>query len=88
MLRRVYAEGPDGRRPVRTALISTARKSGKSTLCAALALCHLVGPEAVQRGQVVSAAADRGQATIIYNELRAFALGNGDRRPTGVPRLQ
>jgi phage terminase large subunit-like protein len=74
LLARVYAEGADGRRAVRTALVSTARKSGKSTLCAALALCHLVGPEAVPRGQVVSAAADRGQASIIYNELRAFAL--------------
>lgn len=76
VLGRIYAAGPDGRRPVRTALISCGRKAGKSTLCAALALCHLVGPEAVPRGQVVSAAADRGQATIIYNELRAFALAN------------
>ncbi len=74
MIGRVYAVDQDGHRPVRTALVSTARKSGKSTLCAALALCHLVGPEAVPRGQVVSAAADRGQASIIYNELRAFAL--------------
>jgi phage terminase large subunit-like protein len=76
MLQRVYAEGAGGRRPVRTAVISMGRKAGKSTLCAALALCHLVGPEAVPRGQVVSAAADRGQASIIYNELRAFALAN------------
>lgn len=75
ILTRIYGVDGDGRRPVRMALISTARKSGKSTMCAALALCHLVGPEAIQRGQVVSAAADRGQATIIYNELRAFALG-------------
>lgn len=76
ILRRIYAEGAGGRRPVRTALISMGRKSGKTTLCAALALCHLVGPEAVQRGQVVSAAADRGQASILYNELRAFALAD------------
>jgi phage terminase large subunit-like protein len=76
ILRLIYAEGPDRRRRVRTALISMGRKGGKSTLCAALALCHLVGPEAVPRGQVVSAAADRGQAAIIYAELRAFALAN------------
>ena len=76
ILRRIYAEGATGRRPVRSALISMGRKSGKTTLCAALALCHLVGPEAVQRGQVVSAAADRGQASILYNELRAFALAD------------
>lgn len=78
ILRRIYAEGADGRRPVRTALISMGRKSGKTTLCAALALCHLVGPEAVPRGQVVSAAADRGQASILYNELRAFALADDE----------
>lgn len=78
VLRRIYAEGPGARRQVRTAVISMGRKAGKSTLCAALALCHLVGPEAVPRGQVVSAAADRGQATIIYNELRAFALAQQD----------
>jgi phage terminase large subunit-like protein len=74
IIRRIYATDGAGRRPVRTGVISMGRKGGKSTLCAALALCHLVGPEAVPRGQVVSAAADRGQATIIYNELRAFAL--------------
>lgn len=54
------------------------RKSGKTTLCAALALCHLVGPEAVPRGQVVSAAADRGQASILFNELKAFALADAE----------
>ncbi len=78
ILRRIYAEGADRRRPVRTALISMGRKSGKTTLCAALALCHLVGPEAVPRGQVVSAAADRGQASILYAELRAFALADAE----------
>ena len=76
ILRRVYAEGATKRRPVRTAVISMGRKSGKTTLSAALALCHLVGPEAVQRGQVVSAAADRGQASILFNELKAFALAD------------
>lgn len=76
VIRRLYATGPDGLRPVRTAVISMGRKGGKTTLCAALALCHLVGPEAVPRGQVVSAAADRGQASILYNELRAFALAD------------
>jgi len=76
ILRQIYATDADRRRPVRTAVISLGRKAGKSTLCAALALCHLLGPEAVPRGQVVSAAADRPQAGIIFNELRAFALAN------------
>jgi phage terminase large subunit-like protein len=76
IIRDVYATDADGTRPVRTALVSMGRKGGKSTLVAALALAHLVGPEAVPRGQVVSAAADRGQASIIYNEMKAFALAN------------
>lgn len=76
VIERIYAEDEAGRRQVRTAVISMGRKAGKSTLCAGLALCHLVGPEAVPRGQVVSAAADRGQAAIIYAELRAFALAD------------
>ena len=76
IIRDVYRTEPDGRRPVRTALISMARKNAKTTLCAALALCHLCGPEAVQRGSVVSAAADKDQAAITYTELRAFVLAN------------
>jgi len=65
-----------GRRVVRNALLTIPRKQGKTALAAALALCHLCGPEAEQRGQVVSAAADRAQAALIYNEMKAFALGN------------
>jgi phage terminase large subunit-like protein len=73
----IYAE-QDNRRVVRNALISVPRKQGKTALAAALALCHLVGPEAERRGQVVSAAADRAQAAIIYNEIKAFAEADGD----------
>ena len=78
ILEQTYAEDATGRRPVRTALISMGRKGGKTTLSAALALCHLCGPEAVPRGQIVSAAADRAQAAILYAELRAFALADQD----------
>lgn len=72
----IYATDSSGRRPVRTCVISMGRKGGKSALAAALALCHLAGPEATSRGQIVSAAADRGQAAIIYAEMRAFVLRN------------
>ncbi|MFL1461350.1 terminase large subunit [Roseococcus sp. DSY-14] len=76
ILEGLYAADAAGRRLVRTGVVSMARKGGKSGLASALALAHLVGPEAVPRGQVVSAAADRGQASIIFAELRAFALAN------------
>jgi phage terminase large subunit-like protein len=75
---RIYATDAKGRRPVRTALLSLGRKSGKSTLTAALALCHLADCEAVPRGQVVAAAADRNQAGIIFAELKAFVLADAE----------
>ena len=72
----IYAVGTDARRIVRTALLSLPRKVGKSTFAAGLALAHLAGPEVVPRGQVLSAGADRGQASFIYREIRAFALAD------------
>jgi phage terminase large subunit-like protein len=73
---RLYAVDSAGHRTVRTGVISTGRKSGKSTFAAGLALCHLCGPESRPRAQIVSAAADRGQAALIFNELQAFALAD------------
>lgn len=60
------------RRLVRTAVLSMARKNGKTGIAAALALCHLLGPESERRGQVYSAAADRDQAALIFAEMVAF----------------
>lgn len=73
ILRAIY-KTKRNKRVVRTALITMPRKNGKSQLAAALALCHLIGPEAEERGQVYSAAADREQASIIYKELEAIIL--------------
>lgn len=68
----LYATDDAGRRVKRQALVTIPRKNGKTQLAAALALCHLVGPEGEQRGQVYSAAADRKQAALILKELVAF----------------
>lgn len=68
----IYAVDEHGRRIKRQVLLTIPRKNGKTQLAAALALCHLVGPEAEQRGQVYSAAADRKQAALILRELIAF----------------
>jgi phage terminase large subunit-like protein len=68
----IYATDAKGRRIKRQVLITMPRKQGKTQIAAALALCHLVGPEAEQRGQVYSAAADRKQAALILRELVAF----------------
>ena len=77
IIRRVYdPQTADGRRIVRTALLTMARKNGKTGLFAALALAHLCGPEAEPRGQVYSAAADRNQAAIIFREMKAMVLAD------------
>ena len=51
---------------MRRAILSVARKNGKSALIAALALVHLIGPESIENGEIYSAANDREQASIIY----------------------
>lgn len=68
----VYAENSDGLRPIRTAVLSMGRKNGKTQLAAALALCHLMGPEAEQRGEVYSAALTRDQAAKLFQEMCAI----------------
>jgi phage terminase large subunit-like protein len=51
---------------VRRALISFARKNGKTALVAMLLLLHLCGPEARQNSQLYSAAQSKDQAAIVY----------------------
>ena len=53
-------------RKVRRAILSVARKNGKTALIAALVLVHLVGPESIQNGEIFSAANDRDQAAIVF----------------------
>jgi phage terminase large subunit-like protein len=82
-IRAVYGPQVDGRRVVRTALLSLPRKNGKSQIAAVLALAHLCGPCVEMRGQVFSAASDRNQASIIFREMVAII----DRTPWMVDRL-
>ena len=51
---------------VRRAILSMARKNGKTALTAAIVLAHLVGPERVPNGEIYSAANDRDQASIVF----------------------
>jgi phage terminase large subunit-like protein len=71
-IRAVYEPDETGRRHVRTAVLSLGRKNGKTQLAAALALCHLSGPEAESRGEVYSCANDRFQASKIFHEMVAM----------------
>jgi phage terminase large subunit-like protein len=53
-------------RIVRRAILSVARKNGKTALIACLVLVHLVGPEAIMNGEIYSAANEREQAAIVF----------------------
>lgn len=59
-----------GHRKVRRAILSVARKNGKTMLIAALVLAHLVGPEAIPNGEIYSAATDREQAGQVFKFAR------------------
>jgi phage terminase large subunit-like protein len=79
IVRRIYGpRHPDGTRVVRNVVMLVSRGARKTTLGAALALLHTVGPERVPAGQVVLAAYDRDQARIAFTE--AQGLVNADRR--------
>ncbi|MBS3962440.1 MAG: terminase large subunit [Sandarakinorhabdus sp.] len=71
-IKAVYATGDDGRRLVRTGLMSVGRGNGKTVLVAGLCLAHLVGPEAEPRGECYSAAATKEQAALIFAEIEAW----------------
>lgn len=68
----IYHVDAEGNRPVRTAVLSMARKNGKTQLVAGLALCHLCGPESEPRGEVYAAANDRFQAGKTFAEMVAI----------------
>ncbi|WP_312015053.1 terminase TerL endonuclease subunit [Bradyrhizobium sp. AUGA SZCCT0160] len=66
-IRDIYEpHGANGLRVVRRAILSIARKNGKTALIAALVLTHLIGPESIQNGEIYSAANDREQAAQVY----------------------
>jgi phage terminase large subunit-like protein len=65
-IRDIYEPHENGIRVVRRAILSVARKNGKTALIAGIVLAHLVGPEARPHGEIYSAANDREQASIVY----------------------
>jgi phage terminase large subunit-like protein len=51
----------------RRAILSMARKNGKTSLIAALLLCFVAGPLSVRNAQIVSGAMSKDQAAIIFS---------------------
>ncbi|MFH0298374.1 terminase TerL endonuclease subunit [Bradyrhizobium sp. 31Argb] len=76
-IRDIYEPHIGLNRAVRRAILSVARKNGKTALIACIALAHLVGPEAIVNGEIYSAANDRDQASIVFK----FAKQIVDREP-------
>jgi phage terminase large subunit-like protein len=63
---------------VRRAVLSIARKNGKTALIACLALVHLVGPEAIQNGEIYSAATEREQAGVVFRYAAQIVRADPD----------
>ena len=61
-LRKIY-DNPHG---TRLAIISFAKKNGKTSLAACLLLLHLCGPEAIPNSQLPSTAQSRDQAAVLF----------------------
>lgn len=86
IVRRIY--GPideDGERIVREAFLYLPRGNRKTSLTAALALLHLLGPEAVPAGQIIFAASDREQAGIGFRE--AAGIVEMDKRLVAATKI-
>ena len=64
--KRFILEVYDNPHGTRRAILSIARKNGKSALIAGIMLAHIVGPEAQQNSQIVSGAMSRDQAALVF----------------------
>lgn len=71
----------NGNRKVRRAILSVARKNGKTMLIAALVLAHLVGPEQIPNGEIYSAATDREQAGQVFKFARQLVEAEPEFAP-------
>src|SRR5690606_5487135 len=83
---RIYGpRHPDGRRIVETVFWMIPRGNRKTSLAAALALLHTIGPEKVPAGQVIFAASDREQAGLGFKE--AANIVRMDKRLVAATRI-
>lgn len=76
-VREMYRIDPDtGLRKYRTFLLGVPRKNAKSTLGAALAVYGLVADSSDAAPQVISAAGDRKQARLVFDEAKRMILSS------------
>lgn len=79
-INKVYGKTRNNRRVVTQAILSIARKNGKTALIAGLVLVHLVGPESILNGEIYSAANEREQASLVFNIVRQIIDMDEDLR--------
>lgn len=79
VIRRIYGpRNPDGTRVVRRVVLLLPRGNRKTSLCAAITLLHLMGPEREAGGLTISAASAHEQAMELFNEAKLII--NHDKR--------
>ena len=68
--------GRDGVRLVRQAILSVARRNGKTLIAAVLLLCHLAGPFKKPNATIVSAGTTRAQAALVFRFVQDMVRVN------------
>ena len=71
-LKKLFRTGKDGRRIVRTGILSVPRRNGKTFLSAALVLAFLAGPFKEERGCILGCANSQKQASLLFDEVAAL----------------
>ena len=69
------------------AYLSIARKNGKSAIIAAIALAHIVGPEARQNSQIISGARSREQASLVFKLMQKMIGLSPELRSKKITRI-
>jgi len=64
----------DNPKSTRRAILSIARKNGKTAIIAAIVLAHLVGPEVRRNSQLISGAQSREQAALVFELASKMVL--------------
>ncbi|MEY9185329.1 phage terminase large subunit-like protein [Bradyrhizobium sp. USDA 326] len=86
IVRAIYGPRDEaGNRIVSTVVILVPRGNRKTSLSAALALLHTIGPERASGGEVIFAACDRKQAGIAFKEARGVV--QADKRLVNATRV-
>lgn len=86
IIRRIYGPRDEhGHRIVKTVVLLLPRGNRKTSLAAALAMIHTIGPERQPAGECIFAAADRKQAGIAFKE--ATGIIHADKRLVAATRI-